>query len=354
MRCCVIGPLHPYRGGIAHHATSLCRRLSERHEVSAVSFSRLYPSILFPGKSQIDESKSAETFPAERIIDSVNPLTWRKAREHIRALRPDLLIVEWWHPFFGPSMGAVAGCAKTLFFCHNVLPHEPGMLARPLTRRALSRGEGFIVHSDEQKEILEELLPGRPVRKTVLPEADAFPRRGMGKAEARRILGIPGRTVLFFGLIREYKGLADLIRAMRDLPDVTCLVVGEFYDKKEKYDLSSVRVVDRYVPNEEVELYFAASDVVVLPYRSATQSGVVQTAWRFERPVIATAVGGLPEAVEHGRTGLVVPPEDPGALASAIRAYYAEGLEARFTEAVRAGAGRFSWERVIEVIEELA
>jgi glycosyltransferase involved in cell wall biosynthesis len=344
----------------------MCRKLSERHDVKAVTFKRLYPSILFPGKTQFDTSKKGVSFDAERLIDSLNPLTWTLAGRRIGAESPDLVIVEWWSPFFGPCMASVLSNARpkrSLFICHNVLPHESHSLAKPLTITALRKGDAFVVHAEEEAQTLRRILPGRTVERTILPEVGVFPKTGMGKEEARARLGIQGRTILFFGLVRKYKGLMDLIKAMGLLRNekITCLVTGEFYDKKEPYMAeidrlkvgNCIRIVDDYVPSEDVETYFAAADLVVLPYRSATQSGVVQVACTFQRPVIATKVGGLPEAVDDGRTGILVTPDDPGALARAIRRFYSESLEGRFTAAIRADEGRFSWDRVIEVIETI-
>lgn len=366
MKICVIGPIHPYRGGIAQHATIMSSKLAERHDVRAISFKRLYPSVLFPGRTQFDQSQQGVTFASEPLIDSIGPFSWTRTAKDVSAWNPDLLIVEWWSPFFGPCTASIlskARAKKSLIICHNVLPHESHSAAVPLTMAALRHGDAFVVHAEEEARTLRRLLPGRQVEKTVLPEIGVFPTTGMRKSEAQRLLGIQGRTILFFGLVRKYKGLIDLIQAMGQLKDerITCLVVGEFYDKKEPYLAEierlgirkNIRIVDNYVPNEDVEKYFAASDVVVLPYRSATQSGVVQAAWTFERPVIATDVGGLPEAIDRERTGILVDPENPEQLARAIRRYYSESLEEKFAEAIRKDQGRFSWDRVIEKIETI-
>jgi len=370
LKYCVVGPAYPLRGGIAHHTTLLCRHLGERHQVDAVTFKRLYPSLLFPGKSQLDPSMKPGGFRSSPLIDSLDPRTWIAAGEFVRDLAADWVLMEWWQPFLGPCLASIASRAgersNVGFICHNVMPHERTPFARALSLRALRHGDGFIVHSEPDRKSLESLLPGlraEAVRRTVHPEYELFPVSGLGKAEARARLGIEGRVLLFFGLVRKYKGLMDLIEAMAHVRnrDLVCVVAGEFYDKKAKYVSKTqqlklgdrIRLVDRYVPNEEVELYFAAADVVVLPYRSASQSGVAQIAYRFGRPVIATSVGGLPESIDGGRTGLLVPPADPRALAQAIDRYFDESLEPRFAAAIRENAGRFSWDRVIEAIESL-
>jgi len=370
LKLCVVGPAYPFRGGIAHHTTLLCRHLAERGEVNAAVFKRLYPSFLFPGKSQLDPSAKACKFNAIPLIDSLDPRTWIDAGRFVRDLAADLVLIQWWQPFFGPCLASIASRAKihskVAFICHNVLPHERMPFGRALTLRALRHGDGFIVHSGRDAKDLSNLRPDLPphaIRKTIHPQYEIFPISGMTKDEARRRLRIQGRVVLFFGLVRKYKGLMDLIDAMSLVrtPDVICLAVGEFYDDKARYVarierldlLNRVRLIDRYIPNEEVEQYFAAADVVVLPYRAATQSGVVQMAFRFERPVIATSVGGLPESIDDGRTGLLVPPGDPKALAHAIDRYFDEALESHFSAAIREDEGRFSWDRVIEAIESL-
>lgn len=368
MRYCVVGPVYPLRGGIAHHTTLLCRHLAEKHEVHAIAFERLYPAILFPGKSQADPSAKPCTFRSSLLIDSLDPRTWAGASELVRNLAADWVLIQWWQPLLAPCLAYIASRARAqsrvAFICHNIKPHEWVPLARMLSLWALRHGDGFIVHSEQDRQALESLLPRRAVRKTIHPEYELFPISGLAKDKARARLGIEGRMVLFFGLVRKYKGLMDLIAAMPLLKncDVVCLVAGEFYDKKAKYDArirrlgfaaAKVRMVDRYIPNEEVETYFAAADIVVLPYRMATQSGVVQIAFRFGRPVIATSVGGLPESIDDGRTGLLAPPQNPEALAAAIDRYFDESLESRFNAEIRRDAGRFSWDRVIEAIESL-
>lgn len=367
MRLCVIGPIYPLRGGIAHHTALLCRSLSEKHDVSAISFSRLYPKFAFPGKSQTDPSGHPMYFESSAVIDSMNPLTWSAAGRMAADAAPDVTIIQWWLPFFGPCLGRVASIArrrsKVVFLCHNVLPHERMPGGKNLALAALRHGDGFIVHSRDDEEDLERLIPGALVRRTVLPEFELSPVKGTGKSEARKRLGIDGPMVLFFGLVRKYKGLMDLIDAMAliDMPDLTCVVAGEFYDKKRKYtdrieELgigNRIRIVDRYIPNEEVEDYFAASDAVVLPYRTATQSAILQLAYRFERPVIATNAGGLPESVDDGHTGLLVPTRDPEALASTIRRFYEDDIGPRLIEGIRRDRDRFSWQRMVEIIESM-
>ncbi|MGB9586857.1 MAG: glycosyltransferase [Armatimonadota bacterium] len=370
MKYCIVGPAYPLRGGIAHHTSLLTYHLSREHHVHAVTFKRLYPSILFPGRSQIDPSAQPCDFDQTRIIDSLNPLTWMEAARTIVRLSPERVIIQWWQPLLGLCLGFIAGTVKknsrVTFICHNVLPHESMPMTRWLAVRTLRNADSFIVHSSRDKENLAQLLGNlnpAVIRKTIHPQYELFPITGISKHEARGRLGVDGSLVLFFGLVRKYKGLMDLLEAMSMVttPNLTCLVVGEFYDKRDKYEARArelgltgrIRIIDSYIPNEDVELYFSAADVVVLPYRSATQSGIIQIAFRFARPVIATTVGGLPESIDNNRTGLLVPPQNPVALAHAIDRYFSESLESKFCAEIRRQGSRFSWDRVIETIESL-
>ncbi|PWB79350.1 MAG: glycosyl transferase [Candidatus Methylomirabilota bacterium] len=346
MHICLIGPAPPLRGGISHYNQQLALELAARHTVTLVSFSRQYPSLLFPGRTQYDPAAPSAGLPIEPLLDSLNPLSWLRAGRRIADMAPDLVIVHWWHPFFAPCLGTalrVAGrrCAsRVVFICHNALPHEPFPLAAALTRWALTVGDAWLVHSETDRRNLESLGLRGPTFLAPHP-----PGRGFGEPidqeEAKRRLGLSGNTLLFFGLIRRYKGLPCLLDAMPHVLqqiDCTLLVVGEFYDGKDRClqlinELglaSKVRIIDRFVPDEEVSLYFSAADLVVLPYESATQSAIVPIAYAFERPVVATRVGGLPEAVRDGETGFLVEPRNPAALAKAIIRFYEEDMAGTF------------------------
>lgn len=371
MRIVVVGPSYPFRGGIAHYTTLLCASLRSAHETWLVSLSRQYPSFLFPGRTQKDESDAKLIVQgAEPLIDSMGPITWFRTARRIRNYAPDVVIIQWWHPFFAPAFGTLAGLcrkfSKVLFLCHNVLPHERGGPVKLLTRFALSKGDMFIVHSEEDKANLEALVPNARVRKARHPTYEIFSRQTVARDAARAELGLrpDEKVILFFGLVREYKGLKYLIEAMPSvLPsmDATLLIAGEFYDDREKYvrlikDLKideRVRLRDGYIPNEKVATYFSASDLVVLPYVSATQSGIAQIAYGFERAVVTTNVGGLPETVKDGKTGYVVPPKDPEALALAIVRFFKEEKGEEFALNIEAFREEFSWDRMVEAVEEL-
>lgn len=369
----VLGPFPPYRGGIAHHTALLVRTLLRRHPVIGLSFSRLYPRFLFPGRTQFDASGAAlvpEACRVMRLVDSMAPHTWLRAAARVRRAGCRLLVVQWWHPFFAAADASIARLVRrhgvrVLYVCHNVLPHESSHLDGLLVRLGLGAADAYVVHSAGDRATLQRLLPGRPMALTPLPVFDFFARGRIDRAAARRQLQVDGAVALFFGLVRPYKGLDVLLQALarvrRELA-LTLLVVGEFYEARAPYDAlvdrlgvrDGVRFVDRYVANDEVETYFQAADVVVLPYKSATQSAIVQIALSFERPAIVTRVGGLPESVRPGATGEVVPPEDPDALAQALLSFFRSGgVEARRT-ALQGAARAFDWEAMDTTVHALA
>ncbi|HEU4929081.1 MAG TPA: glycosyltransferase [Candidatus Krumholzibacteria bacterium] len=360
MRICLVGPAHPYRGGISHFTQMLAREFQSAHEVRIVGYSRLYPSLLFPGRTQYDEGGALVQVESLRVIDSTNPLSYRRAADAVLEFEPDLVVIKWWHPFFAPALRSIAAAVKrrskapVVFLCHNVLPHEGSSAATVLARWGLRAADAFLVQSREDLATLKQIVPNAVAEVHPHPTYTQFAKSAITRSEARQQLGLDGRVLLFFGLVRAYKGLDDLLRAVALLPPdltVTLLIVGEFYEARERYDrliqalgiAQRVRVVDRYVPDAEVAQYFMAADLVVLPYRSASQSGIAQTAFAFERPVVVTAVGGLPDVVEDGVTGYVVPPHDPAALVAAITRFFAGDDASRMPPAIRANASRFTW-----------
>lgn len=369
MRICLVGPAHPYRGGISHYTAMLAREMRASHDILLVNFTRLYPGFLFPGKTQFDENAPSLTVESRRLIDSTQPLTWRRAADAILDFQPDIVVFQWWQPFFAPAYRSMCGRiharsnARVVFVCHNVLPHESSPVDRALTRLAFSRVDGFVVQSREDVRILSSLRPDAKVEFNPMPVFDLFAARadGADPAALRRRLNLDGRVILFFGLVRAYKGLRTLLDAFAleaGALDATLLVVGEFYEDRAPYDAAirdlgiadRVRVVDHYVPDADVPAYFRAADVVVLPYVSATQSAIVQTAFSFERPVIVTAVGGLPDVVKDGVTGYVVPAQNARALADAMLRFYREDAGPRMSAAIREHAGEFAWSRCVDAI----
>jgi glycosyltransferase involved in cell wall biosynthesis len=305
------------------------------------------------------------------MVDSVNPLNWISVGRQIRKQHPDLLIFRFWLPFFGPCFGTIARVAKrgtstrVLLICDNVLPHERRPFDRLLTRYLFRQADYFLVQSDAVEQDLLRFWPGARYRNSPHPVYDRF-GAAVDRAGARTRLGIRARhVVLFFGYVRAYKGLDVLINAMpmvaRDF-DVELVVAGEFYDDRRKYEeLISTVAPDGlitlhpdYASTEKVRDYFSAADVVVLPYRSATQSGIAQIAYNFDVPVIASDVGGLAEVVKDGKTGYVVPPGDAEALGAAIGRFFREGAAGRFVPIIRAEKAKYTWEHIVRTIEDLA
>jgi glycosyltransferase involved in cell wall biosynthesis len=370
-RVCLVGPVYPYRGGIAHFTSVLAKEFGQDHDVLVVSFKRLYPSFLFPGKTQFDKSGEPLDVPSKRLIDSMNPFSFWSAARSMRSFRPDLIVFQWWHPFFAIAYATIVfllgGTLKrnVVFLCHNVLPHERSLVDTILIRLGFSQVSRFLVQSEEDRDSLLNMRKDAIVGVHPHPIYDAFNKGRHTRESARREIGIDGRVVLFFGLIRPYKGLQVLIQAFAKTVrrmEATLLIVGEFYENMQPYVTAierlgiekHVRVLDRYVPNEEVEKYFVACDVVVLPYLSATQSGITQIAFGFDKPVVVTRVGGLPDVVEDGVTGFVVTPGDPDALTDALLEFFQDDVARRMQDGVSKAKHRFSWLRCGEILWELA
>jgi D-inositol-3-phosphate glycosyltransferase len=373
VRWALLGPLHPYRGGIAHYGALLARELAREDEVAAFNYRRLYPGLLFPGRSQYDASASPLAVPAPRLLDSLDPLSWRRTADAIVATQPDALVCHWWQPFFGPALGGVLGrlarqapACRRLLLCHNVLPHEKRRVDLLLARRALARAQGFLVHSESDAAVLRALLPDARLRVHPHPSYEALLDQAPSREAARAALGIApaARVLLFFGYVRAYKGLDLALRALARLadPQLQLWVVGEFYEPRARTEAliaelnlsDRVRIVDRYVANEEVGQYFQAADLVLQPYRSATQSGIAQIALAAGRPVLATRVGGLPEQIEDGVSGLLVPPEDPAALAAAIARFFTGSLAETLAPGIAAARARFAWSGLAAALRALS
>jgi len=336
----------------------LWRELNYRgHTVQVVSFKKLYPHILFPGTTQLDTSGLKLDAQAIPILTSLNPSTWVRAFKAVKAFSPDVILFQWWQPFFAPVVGVLlrmfrrAGL-RCVVECHNVVSHEGGPLDRALARFALSPADHLITHSIEDRDDVLALIPGMNVTASSLPLVHEF--SGVGGDRS-------GRTILFFGMVRKYKGLDVLLTALPAvLRQVECKlnIVGEFYDDIEEYkklirelDIESrVNINSRYVSNEEVPAIFQQADVLVMPYLSATQSGVARIALSCGLPVIASRTGGLSEAVEENVTGLLFPPGDAGALASQLVTYFTTNLGPAFSKNIRTSDSKDQAGDVIEQI----
>lgn len=370
-RIALVGPAAPFRGGIAQFTDTIASGLRDRgHHVYVATFKRQYPAFLFPGKTQFDQEKKALA-SAERLIDSVNPVTWVKTAKQI--LRRDVTAVafQYWMPYFAPAYATIAGRLKNhgirvLAVVHNVVPHEKHVGDDRLGRYFLEKCDAYLTLSDAVAEDLREMGMTAPSETVAHPVYQHF-GEAIPRDEARRRLGVPGdaELLLFFGFVRPYKGLRTLLEAMRGIaaerPNVRLIVAGEFYEDEASYrdmidDLELGATVDvraDYIPESEVRTYFSAANLVVQPYESATQSGVVQTAYNFDRPVVVTDVGGLAEVVPDDQAGYVVPAKDPAALAEAVVRYFAEAKEDAFVDGVKREKERYTWTRLLDVLEQM-
>jgi glycosyltransferase involved in cell wall biosynthesis len=381
MRVALVGPVHPWRGGIAQYLGLLGESLMPRAEVRGVTFTRQYPGFLFPGGSQRDPSAEPPRFPVEPLLDSIGPWSWRRVAARLEAFAPGLVLLKWWIPFFAPAFASAVGPlrrrgTRVMLVCDNLIPHERRPFDLALTRWMLRNSDGYLVMSESVERDLDRLKPGAPRRRVLHPLYAQFDRGRWTRETARARLGLDpgGEVAVFFGYVRHYKGLDTLLDAwplVRAGRPATLVVAGEFYEDAAPYRervaranagapaaAPAVRLLDRYLADEEVEALLKAADVVVLPYRSATQSGVTHVAYALGVPVITTDVGGLAETVRPGETGLVVPPEDPAALAGAIVRYFAEGMGPRLRAGVAALREAHSWttlaDRIIELADTLA
>ncbi|MEW6060407.1 MAG: glycosyltransferase family 4 protein [Bacteroidota bacterium] len=370
MKILLFGPAYPYRGGMAHFIALLYTHLVKRgHNVEIINFTRQYPNLLFPGKTQQESGEAGIPVPSTPLIDSINPLNWMIQGMRLRQRNADLVISTFWLPFFGPSSGTLhkllrRGKTKTLTILHNIVPHEhrPGDVL--FTKYLFRHTDYFIAQSESVEKELLRLAPTAVYKRVALPMFSLFNGR-IPKAEAKKMLNITDeRTILFFGYIRPYKGLHVLIDAMKIVKEkmnLRLLICGEFYGDEEKYRRHikeagiehCTTVISDYIPNEKVHLYFSAADVVVQPYVSATQSAIAQMAYFFSSPIIATNVGALPEVVIHEKSGLIVPPNNPQALAEAIVRFYNEKMEGTLMAGATEERKKYSWDAMVDAIEEL-
>lgn len=366
----LIGPVYPYKGGIAHYTGLMCSALRKKYDVHMLSYKMQYPKFMFRKEQRDYSNDTFKVDDTDFYINTANPINWMRTAKHIRKMKPDLVIIQWWHPYFAPcywSICKMLGHIRIMFVCHNVFPHERFVMDRLLTKMVLKNGDSFIVQSSMDEKDLLSIKSSVTYKRTVHPTYNAFKIQNLTADQGREQLNIKEneKVLLFFGFVREYKGLKHLLEAMpevtKKLSDVKLLIVGDFAGDKEEYckrisELNIeqyIEIHDGYIPDHEVEKFFMASDLVVLPYESATQSGIVQIAYSFEKPVIATNVGGLPEVVIDGKTGYIVKPKNSTALAASIIRFFEERRAESFADGIKSEAYKYSWERMVGVIEEL-
>lgn len=361
MKIAIVGPAWPYRGGIAAFSERLAHQfISEGHQVRLYTFTLQYPSFLFPGSTQYSEAPAPAGLSIERRLSSVNPFTWFSLGRRLRREQPDLLILAYWMPFMAPCLGTVARLSKipAIALCHNLIPHEtrPGDML--LTRWLLRSVRGVAALSQSVCDDAHRFYPALPAVASPHPLYDNF-GEAVGREEACRHLSLDPsqRYLLFFGLIRDYKGLDWLLEAFHkaQLDGYRLIVAGEFYSHREQY-LAQAKTLGiesriewhtRFVPDTEVRYYFGAADLVVQPYKTATQSGVTQIAYHFEKPMLVTRVGGLSEIVPDGKVGYAVEPT-PDAIAESLRRFAA--LKPDFSEGIREEKRKYSWDVMVRAL----
>ncbi len=369
-RIVMIGPVYPFKGGISHYTGAMSKNLAKDFEVFTVSYKMQYPKILFKSEQKDFDNDTLKIHDTKYLINTANPFNWINSARKIKKLKPDYIIMQWWHPYFSPCYTGLSMLTRKIpkiFVCHNVFPHERFPLDKFLTRTVLKKGKAYITHSAMDAEDLKSIVAAPNYETTVLPVHNSFKMKNLTKSQARLAADVleDKKILLFFGFVREYKGLRHIINAMPEIvkydSNIRLMIVGEFRSDKENYleqikklDVgNNIDIVDGYIPDSGIEKYFAASDLIVLPYESATQSGIVQIAYGFEKPVIATDVGGLPEVVSDGKTGYIVEPKNPKALAEAVIRFFDENRSEEFTENVRKEAYRYSWDRMNEAVVRL-
>lgn len=371
MKIVILGPAHPYRGGLASIMETMAREyISRGDEVKIYTFSLQYPSLLFPGKSQIVDTPAPADLHIERIVNTCNPINWIVVGNRIRREAPDMVLMKYWTPFMAPCFGTIAriarrnGVTKVVCQIDNVEPHEHHIIDRPFNRYYLGAVDGFVYMSEQVHRELAQYTTA-PSLFSPHPMFSNFGER-VERSEACQKLGLDPNCdyLLFFGLIREYKGLDILLQAWNNIKrdGLKLIVAGEFYEDKGKYDAlfeplgDSVILHDRFVADADVKYYFSAVDALVLPYKTATQSGVTQIAYNFFTPMVVTNVGGLPEIVPDDVVGYVCPPTVAG-VEGAVKALYENDNLSRFRHNIIEVRKRFSWsamcDKIVEVLNML-
>lgn len=366
MKIAILSPFYPYRGGLAQLNARLYTELSKRNEVRAFTFTTLYPDFLFPGKTQyVQENDNPTKIDAERVLNSINPFSYIKTARSINKYNPDILIIPYWMSFLAPAFGSICLLLnkkiKVVSLVHNAISHEKTIIDKPLAKYFFNRCDAFIVMSEPVKKDLLTLKKDAKILLQPHPIYDHYGER-IDKHEACQKLNIKEgkKNLLFFGLIREYKGLDLLIEAFKNLDDSYQLIIaGESYGSFEKYtqliNQSSLKdniiVFEQYIPDDMVTLLFSAADALVLPYRSATQSGVVALAYQLELPMIATNVGALGSTIETSQTGITTKEISPESIAETIKTFFSSGDFTFYEENLKKEKKRLSWANFIQSVE---
>jgi glycosyltransferase involved in cell wall biosynthesis len=369
----IIGPAHPLRGGLASFDERLARQFTQQcFDTTIYTFSLQYPNFLFPGTTQYSSEPAPTDINIKVCINSMNPFNWIKIGNQLKKERPDFIVVRYWLPIMGPCLGTILRLVKknkhTKVICiaDNIIPHEKRPGDKPFTKYFVQPIDAFITMSEKVMKDLR-LFSNKPAQQVVHPLYDNF-GEALPKAIARKHLGINEHqpTILFFGFIRKYKGLDLLLRAMKLISkqpataNIQLLVAGEFYEDKKPYEEliaqlninASLILKTDFIPDSEVKYYLSAADFVIQPYKNATQSGVTPLAYHFEKPMLVTNVGGLPDLVPDGKVGLVAEP-NANSIAQKIQELYQLG-EAYFIPQLREEKKKYSWQILVQTITSMA
>jgi len=363
LKIIIIGPGFPLRGGIANFNAALANAfIKQGDDCKIVSFSLQYPNILFPGKTQFEVGPPPKDIDILPLVNSINPFNWRKVSNYIMNQKPDLVIPVFWLPFTGISISRIIRKLKktkvpVVSLVHNVIPHDKHLGDSFFSKKYFNQCDAFVTLSQAVADDIQ-LFVKNPVKKVIPhPVYDIFGDAVSRESALKKLGLLPDfRYLLFFGLVKEYKGLDILIKALSNPiirnQKIKLIVAGEFYEDRKQYDdlirrldiSNHVIIYNKYISAEEVKYFFSASDIVVQPYKTATQSGVTQVAYHFNKPMIVTDVGGLKEIVPNEKVGFVVEKENPAQIAQAINKFYVNKKESLFIENIKKEKQRFSWD----------
>jgi glycosyltransferase involved in cell wall biosynthesis len=364
----IVSPAHPLRGGIAALSERLAETLLESgHQVVIYSFSLQYPAFLFPGKTQFTTDPAPDNLLIKTRLNAINPFNWLRTGWQIAQEHPDQVIVRYWMPFMGPCLGSTLRVARWLSrqplritaLVDNLIPHEKRPGDRVFSHYFTGACDDFLAMSKSVADDIKAMTT-RPVRVSPHPLYDHYGER-TDQETARKALNLPLNvpSILFFGFIRRYKGLDLMLEALAACPGVHAIVAGERYEDWSPYQaiIDRHQLADRvhlfpdFIPNDQVRYFFSAADLVVQPYRQATQSGISQIAYHFEQPMVVTNVGGLPEIVEHEVSGLVALPS-PAEIGAAIRHFFEDKLATKFASGIQRKKEEFGWGKFAKKILE--
>lgn len=373
MKVAILGTAYPFRGGLAAYNERMAKEmLAQGDQVKIYTFSLQYPAFLFPGTSQYSSLPAPKDLDIEVCVNSINPFNWIKTGLKIRKWKPDILIVKFWLPFMAPCLGTICKIVRTnkhtkvIAVLDNIIPHEHRIGDKLFTQYFVNSVDGFIAMSNS---VYNDINYFDNKKQRLLYPHPLYDNYGstIDKSEAKKQLGLDIHTnyLLFFGLIRDYKGLDILLKAFallkNKLSNTKLIIAGDYYANKEEYEQlfdtlkikHDLELHTQFIPDDEVNKFFCAADVVVQPYKTATQSGVTQICYHFNKPMIVTNVGGLPEIVPHNKVGLVVEPNEI-AVADAILQFYQEAKEIEFINNILIEKEKYSWNTLCTKIKQLA